>query len=193
MNRMKAIEILYYYLLPEKISKPPPYSMLLSPTLSDFIPQTPVRPRFSHRHHRSSSSSSSFTTPSTPSTPTSQRSGHERPKSRRSSDEEDGTPRATTRLDFAPSTLLQSAKVGRPGRPPSISHTPVRPTSQSRSPRPPSRSRLSKEEEEDQDDDDSDDETRTGSEKRELLQKLMGNFEALEERFEAMGLSFANG
>lgn len=49
------------------------------------------------------------------------------------------------------------------------------------------------EEEEDQDDDDSDGETRTGPEKRELLQKLMGNFEALEERFEAMGLSFANG
>lgn len=145
--------------------------MLLSPTLGDFVPQTPVRPRFSHqqrRHHRSDSSSSSFTTtsstpsrPSTPVTPTSQRNGHEgsrghaRSKSRDTSageeeKEETGTPKATLSTGRRTST---SCLIGA------------------------------------EDEDEEVEETRTGEEKREMLQKLMGNVEALEERFRAMGLS----
>ncbi|KAK4705931.1 hypothetical protein P7C70_g254, partial [Phenoliferia sp. Uapishka_3] len=213
--RIKAVEILYFYLLPEKeksshqrscsqssastsssssystpadpfISNPDP--TLLARAAFDFIPQTPVKPSRTtstpSRHHRHSSSTSSTS---------SSASTHSHPYSL--SEEilatiEEKTPRASVSRPIpndSPSTPQPLSRTNRREPPPPFIL--VDPITSRRGPTPPPRSSASggvfggpsvsssKPRS-----------TRTTAEKREMLRIVMPNVEALEHRFEAMGL-----
>ncbi|KAM0749642.1 hypothetical protein T439DRAFT_35837 [Meredithblackwellia eburnea MCA 4105] len=220
--RIKAIEVLYYYLLPERPSQresrsssrastsstsstasrlaPNPFTdrpelpSLLATATSDFVPQTPVRPRHGHSRHRSKaslSSRSSFEDSGTEGIK--EEDGTPKPSrsSQASRPPNDETPRRTRKPPEV--VVLQSTANGKlgpalsspgmlfaPPQSPSETTSTTGDTTDVFSNGTKDRGRSTSPRERT---------TRTTDEKRELLRTVMPNVEALEHRFEAMGLT----